>query len=54
MIQEILWRRETLKLYDFVFSNSPFEESEFNADFLDLELMLKGLMKSQEYFILFL
>ena len=29
----IPWR-ENLKLYDFVFSNSPFEEKEFNADFL--------------------
>ena len=29
----IPWR-ENLKLYDFVFSNSPFEEKEFSADFL--------------------
>ena len=29
----IPWR-DNLKLYDFVFSNSPFEEKEFSADFL--------------------
>ena len=36
----IPWR-ENLKLYDFVFSNSPFEEKEFNADFLRTRVDVK-------------
>ena len=36
----IPWR-ENLKLYDFVFSNSPFEEKEFNADFLRSRVDIK-------------
>ena len=36
----IPWR-ENLKLYDFVFSNSPFEEKEFSAGFLRSRIDVK-------------
>ena len=45
----IPWR-ENLKLYDFVFSNSPFEEKEFTADFLRSRIDVKRFNKESGLF----
>ena len=48
-IISIPWR-ENLKLYDFVFSNSPFEEKEFNANFLRSRVDVKRFIEESGLF----